>query len=63
MILELVGLTPAHAHHDRSRYDKSISPVKDSALAINSRNSTTRHALVGLGRVASQGVGGNEHVP
>ena len=23
MILELVGLTPAHAHHDRSRYDST----------------------------------------
>ena len=41
MILELVGLTPAHAHHDRSRYDSQVTTIDGDDSQFSDDGATT----------------------
>ena len=46
MILELVGLTPAHAHHDRSRYDVSLARSSAQLSQSPEQSVPPMHAVI-----------------
>ena len=45
MVLELVGLSPAHAHDDRSRYEQYLQSRRADAVATVPQGGATPRVL------------------